>query len=249
MARVEYGSLREIQSLSVDAIVLPASFPTRNVTGIYFSSDGCDLDLSALKCFPEIERLSITIRDCPPPPLVSLDRLTHLTIVAYGDSDLELDFATSCRKINSLKVYSFSGSINLEAMAVMPTIERLVVVGRLSGSLQPLASLTQLKSLQLRGTSARDLTPLSQLGELERLDVGQTLVSSLEPISTLSTLKHLHFDGTKVHDLSPLLGLLRLEDVLLPDRTTDIATEANMKVLGMLPPSCRVIWASDIIEQ
>ena len=87
--------------------------------------------------------------------------------------------------------------------------------------LSPLSGLTQLKELNLMGTSAVDLSPLAGLTNLEDLKLANPEISDLSPLAGLTTMKSLHLDdgsltSSKILDLSPLAGMTRLEQLYIP---------------------------------
>ena len=61
--------------------------------------------------------------------------------------------------------------------------------------LTPLATLTDLESLDLSRTQVIDLAPLAPLATLHTLYLGRTLVTDLAPLAALPKLKHLDLTG------------------------------------------------------
>ena len=81
-----------------------------------------------------------------------------------------------------------------------PEITRLDFFDRKLVDLTPIAHLTALKSLYLRGTQVSDLTPLVQLTALKILSLWDTQVSDLTPLAHLTALEHLDLSDTQVND-------------------------------------------------
>ena len=77
--------------------------------------------------------------------------------------------------------------------------------------LTPLAGLTRLKELYLRGQEAlSDISPLAGLTELERLDLENNSISNVSPLAGLTNLKWLHVARNDISDITPLAGLTNL---------------------------------------
>lgn len=64
--------------------------------------------------------------------------------------------------------------------------------------LRPLATLVNLKNLNLRGTAVSKVEPLTSLGHVETLDLSETDVSDVMPLATLKDLKTLSLRRSKV---------------------------------------------------
>ncbi|WP_089718941.1 leucine-rich repeat domain-containing protein, partial [Candidatus Entotheonella palauensis] len=76
--------------------------------------------------------------------------------------------------------------------------------------LAPLATLTNLTSLDLGSTKVNDVSPLAALINLTSLDLGSTNVRDVSPLAALINLKSLDLGSTKVNDVSPLAALTNL---------------------------------------
>jgi Leucine-rich repeat (LRR) protein len=69
-------------------------------------------------------------------------------------------------------------------------------------SLDPLAQLSNLKSLRLSGTNVTDLTAIRNLTELESIDLSNTKVSDLSILKYADKLEKLNINHTSVTDIS-----------------------------------------------
>ncbi len=78
---------------------------------------------------------------------------------------------------------------------------------------RPLAGLTALQTLDLRGTRVSDVTPLAGLTALQTLNLWGTRVSDVRPLAGLTALQTLFLVGTPVSDVTPLAGLTRLRSL------------------------------------
>ena len=101
--------------------------------------------------------------------------------------------------------------------------------------LDPLAGLTELKSLDLRSTKISDLGPLAGLTALQFLDLAGAQVLHLNPLAGLTALKALDLDGTQVADIGPLAGLTALVSLDLDGtQVLDIGPLASLTALKSL---------------
>ena len=101
------------------------------------------------------------------------------------------------------------------------SLSRTRVSARAPSLLLPLKSLERLslREIQINDTT---LKPLASLVELRVLDIGQTQVGSIEPLRSLTKLAELFVDNTDVVELAPLcsfnnLRVLHLGFVLVDD--------------------------------
>lgn len=78
-------------------------------------------------------------------------------------------------------------------------------------TLEPLAVLTNLTTLNLQNTRISDLTPLEGMVNLEHLNLAKTKVDSVGAISGARNLKNLNIDNTQVRSLLPLNGISGIE--------------------------------------
>lgn len=71
-------------------------------------------------------------------------------------------------------------------------------------TLSPLAILSQLRKLNLSGTSIRNLAPLTSMSGLRYLNISHTEVKNLQPLEKLRGLKQINLEYTAVKNLLPL---------------------------------------------
>jgi internalin A len=81
--------------------------------------------------------------------------------------------------------------------------------------LEALATLTNLKSLDLEGNEISDLTPLIGLIHLEHLNLESNKIIELKPIASLSRLKSLNIKNNKISDVSAFANLGNLRSLVL----------------------------------
>jgi Leucine-rich repeat (LRR) protein len=78
-----------------------------------------------------------------------------------------------------------------------------------------------------------DVEPLATLTTLRSLSLGNTRVTDLRPLQTFTNLQYLSLWNTKVTDLRPLEGLTNLQRLDL--RGTEVAHEQVARLLKALP--------------
>ncbi len=106
-------------------------------------------------------------------------------------------------------------------------------------SLEALSFMTQIKALNLSGTSVKSLIPLSNMGNLRELNANNTGINDLSPLSKLNNLKQISIENTGVSDLLPLTGNSNLSIIYADgSKVTDKQAEALRRHL----PNCLVIY-------
>lgn len=149
--------------------------------------------------------------------LAIFDRCTDLT-------NLEL---TSAAVLDLSPVATHTA---LEELAIHPVVRRNGVVP--IADLGPLAALTNLRRLSLRGVAATDFSPLIGLRNIEMLDLSNTQLRSLDIIRNMPNLRVLNISGTRVVDLSALASAPNLETLNIANtRVRDISVLAGLERL------------------
>ncbi len=101
--------------------------------------------------------------------------------------------------------------------------------------LSPLAKLTNLESVTIRGGKIHDLTALASLPKLQYLDLGGDDISDVRPLANLKTLTHLDLAGNKISDIGPLSSLPDLQELILAgNQVSDLGPLAGIKSLWLL---------------
>ena len=98
---------------------------------------------------------------------------------------------------------------DLRVLAELPVLTVLNLDGA-AADVWPLARMSGLKRLSLRGSGLSDVQALGGLTALRVLDIGGTGVADLTPLGGLPDLEALRADGNGVEDTSALDGLERL---------------------------------------
>jgi Leucine-rich repeat (LRR) protein len=155
----------------------------------------------------------------------------------------------------------FKKKLNLLDSVSLSDIKRVTSIDQLDlggneyiRSIEPLAQLMSLKSINLAGTDVVDLTAIRNLTELtglnvsntkitdlsflkyssklENLNISQTEVSDISVVEKMPDLKILSVAGTRVSDFSPLASLTALQKLSLA--STKIADLAPIETLTEL---------------
>ncbi|MEA4869075.1 MAG: leucine-rich repeat domain-containing protein [Christensenella sp.] len=150
------------------------------------------------------------------PYIHSLDALkyfTNLTYLGLGfavqneqDPDAPIDISplAEMTKLTSLQL---GGLVidDLSVVANMPNLESLTLFGgnRLT-DLSPVAGLSKLTALTLRGNQISDISPLEGLTNLAYLDLQDNRIADVSPIAGLTNLTRLFIDGNPISNVSAL---------------------------------------------
>ena len=137
-------------------------------------------------------------------------------------------------RISSLEGLEYA--INLEVLE-LPKLAPTYEVGHFVSSLEPLASLTRLKKLEIYLGHVKDFSPLENLQSLEHLELTGHALEDLGPLSQLQNLHTLVLPRNNISDLKPLetlpgLVILDLSGNSVRD-ITPLNALANLKVLDL----------------
>ena len=103
--------------------------------------------------------------------------------------------------------------------------------------LSPVAGLTNLRLLDLRGNRISDISPLAGLTNLAWLELWDNRITDLSPLAELTNLTELRLGGNSISNLSPLTGLTNLATLLLQNNSisnlSPLAGLTNLTRLGV----------------
>lgn len=176
--------------------------------------------------------------------LTTLNRPPH---EFYGDiSDL-----TSVEHLVNLMELDISGTppwpsqiSDLSPLASLSNLTTLNIEGRRIEDLSPLATMTNLTTLNLGFNWISDLSSLASLTNLTRLTLEGNVISDLSPLADLTSLRELNLAANQVSDLSPLANLKRLRKLnLAANQISDLSALANLSNLTELQ-----LWGNQIID-
>jgi internalin A len=138
-------------------------------------------------------------------------RLEQLVIVS---STMPINDIAGLEKCKKLKFLFITGGVgDLTPLANLTNLETVTVKGGKIQDLKPLAGLTNLEYLDLSDNQISDLTPLAGLKKLKTLHLSNNQIKDLTPIAGLTALETVHLDGNQIADLKPLAGLKSLATV------------------------------------
>ncbi|NVB41134.1 hypothetical protein G6O69_25060 [Pseudenhygromyxa sp. WMMC2535] len=215
-------------------------------------------DLEALAALPELERLALPSLRSPLSGLAApgFSSLRELDLGFHGDPQIAgpatLDplGAGALTQLRSLDL-GHAGWVDFAPLANLTELEALVLCSTDAFDLRPLAELGELRSLDLRGSTAvADLAPLANLTKLERLRLGYTRVRDLGPLRELPALRDLDLSGTNINTVDQLMTFPALERVEVHGsslREVQRLVERGVRVDGR-PPAQPPSWR-DLADQ
>lgn len=124
--------------------------------------------------------------------------------------------ATQLQQIADLRELHISDNLafdNLSPLQPLVLLETLVLQSTLVSQLDVLATLKNLRKLEIPGNPVSQIGPLSSLSQLEELNMENTAVSDISAISGLTSLRVLNVSGTQIRNLKPIGGLSALEEL------------------------------------
>lgn len=126
--------------------------------------------------------------------------------------------AQQLQQITDLEELSIENDPALQSLvplAKLTYLKKLVVKGSGVSDLSPLIDKQFLVDLEVPGNPVSDLKPLSGISSLQVLNIESTPVSDLSPLAGLTNLRVLNAGGTQVRSLKPLADLKKLEDLMI----------------------------------
>lgn len=155
-------------------------------------------DLNQLKTLSNLTTLSFGLATSLPPinlpALAELSKLQYLTMSA-------IDLTGGCAPLASLKNLTFlwlykNGLKDLKCLEGLSSLQQLFLLDNKDVSLlDPLATLTSLRYLNINDSNVWELRPLSNLQRLRALDIDRSLINTLKPLTSLRRLQAVSMDG------------------------------------------------------
>jgi len=174
------------------------------------------LELENLEGLVDLPQLAdLHVIDTPLQNLEGIDQVPSLLSVRLEScQELDsLDGVEKCEALESIELSHFESDpatvlTDVDALAHVPTLKRLVVPYAQLTDVTPLASCSELQHLDLMMNDVVDLAPLAGL-PLEWLDISHNPVESIEPLANLP-LTTLRMSNSTIDDFSALGTLSQL---------------------------------------
>ncbi|MFI7511201.1 hypothetical protein ACIBSS_30745 [Micromonospora aurantiaca] len=171
---------------------------------------------------PKLQRLGVDDRPGKE-NIAPLPRLRSLFVWLFKGGDL--CFLEGLRNLVELRLEGGPGDVSLRGIEGCSSLEEVEIVGMRVASLQPLASLSQLRRCWLIGSpkfkseeilDLEDLSNLTQLEELRLTFAGS--VRTVDPVRAMASLREIRLRGTRIADgdPSPLIDFANHGTVVFP---------------------------------
>jgi len=141
---------------------------------------------------------------------------------------------------------------SIEGLQYAENLTYLSLVNQLVSDLSPIANLTKLKTLKVKGTNVTDLAPLEKLVNLEEADLSGIHTKSTTPLKGLVKMKKLELicenldfasnmknleilvaDHSTVSDLTPLVNCKKLKELRIDGKVRDYISEEGSRIKDM----------------
>ena len=171
----------------------------------------------------QLKRLYIKC-SCGETGLAAIAGMTNLESFTLTNSDVsDLEPLTGLVNLKELRIDWYeldSGEPpryihDITPLAGLTNLLTLSIRGQLLSDLSPLAGLTRLAVLELEDNRIDDIDPLAGLTELQQLILRYNNVKDLGPLSGLQALLFLTLAGNPVEDFTPLFPLVSLQELVL----------------------------------
>ena len=141
---------------------------------------------------------------------------------------------------------------SIEGLQYAENLTYLSLVNQLVSDLSPIANLTKLKTLKVKGTNVTDLAPLEKLVNLEEADLSgihtkittplkglvkmkklELICENLDFASNMKNLEILVADHSTVSDLTPLVNCKKLKELRIDGKVRDYISEEGSRIKDM----------------
>lgn len=191
-------------------------FGIENMTALRFlglRSQGITdlIPLSALTNLDTLDLFGAPITDITP-----LASLTNLRFLSLSQSDVaELSPLAALSELRYLDL-SDCWSLECEPLAGLHQME-VLHAGRtcMSGSVNWLSAMTNLRELDLSYSAVEDISSLSGLSGLEVCDIGNTRVTDIRPLNNHTGLRELKIGGLELSEYGPIWNFSELTSLYI----------------------------------
>jgi len=126
---------------------------------------------------------------------------------------VSLDDVKRITAINELDISNNIYIQTIEPLAQLPGLKSLDVSGTKISDLNPIRNLTELESLNASNTPVKDLSPLKYSSKLKALNINHTPVIDISVVEKMASLKSLDMRKSQVIDFTPIGNLMELENL------------------------------------
>ena len=225
--------LRNIDS-NEDLTKICASFPGIKTLSIFGRQNLTSVaPIAALKQLQSLDLSASSVVD-----FSSLSTLTGLTSLKISSVIMgpDLKWMNGLTNLKTLAIVGGKNLVSFEGLPSLPQLTQAKFDKAYPADLTPLVeALPGLKSLDLRGSTITDLTPLSGLANLEKLSLYGATVKDFSPLGRCASLRNLDFYNAKGVDHSTM-GKLAQVTTLQGGQTSmqDISWVAGLSNLTQL---------------
>jgi internalin A len=145
------------------------------------------------------------------------------------DSLLEKAGTKNCKSADrQLKTFTgleFYGEqiSDVEPLAGLTNLRTLTFSGNQISDVKPLMGLTNLTNLYLDANQISNVKPLARLTNLGFLNLNRNQISDVKPLANLTNLARLNLNRNQIIDVRPLAGLTNLTDLsLMSNQISDV---------------------------
>ena len=223
-------------AVSISAAGIAGSVTFTAVAGAAVDIPDQNLRAAVENALGKVPGATITVAD--------MERLTHLEVPNANISDLTgLEHATNLTELYLGAEWvdaeggwmNSNSASNLTPLAGLTHLTRLELRGNNITDISPLSGLTHLTFLSLFDNSISNISSLAGLTHLTELWLGVNNISDISPLSGLTNLTDLRLQQNNILDLSPLVGLTNLTRVALAHNSlSNISALAGLTHLATL---------------
>lgn len=146
------------------------------------------------------------------------------------DMRSDMHFLSRDNELNTLHLLD-ANFVSIEPQDKLKQIETLLLENNKEFStFSEIATLPNLRTLDLSHTNVKNLNFLSSTSKLEKLIIEHTAIHSLRPVAKLEHLKTVDLRSTNVYDLTPLTNCLKLEEVRIESSNIKFTNEYDLLV-------------------
>lgn len=157
------------------------------------------------------------------------------------------------KNITTLQTLDISNNTfiqSIEPLAQLLNLQSLNVSGTSVSDLTPIRNLTELTELNLSNTRIKDLTALRYSDKMQKLILANVHVEDISVLIKMPELQELDLRSTKVIDFAPLSALSNLRILNLREtQVTDLSSVTNLMHLEELDISRTAIQTLDPLKQ